>query len=322
MNRREFLGGLAVLGCQGLVSKAVTIPSSAEASMSEAPAMAPAAKKGKFDDDTVVFISDLHTNPQGYQPERLVRTVNDILKMKPLPRNVIALGDLAYLRGQISEYTLLRKIIKPIEDAGITLTLGMGNHDRRANYAAIFPEHAAKSAMKNYMNFVVDTPRAAFIIMDSLQEGEDHTSWIVAGKVEADQRQWVAETLKQFTKPVFVCSHHSIAETGVKDIMLDSTACGYIHGHDHVWRPGWIKRNYSSKRLIPTLCIPSTGHWGDIGYMILSLKEKYAVAELKQYEYFFPKPVADGAEKPLQWQFMEEDHKGLKYHFAYIYPKE
>ena len=103
MNRREFLSGLAVLGCQGVALKAGTVFSTNPESLS-ATSLAPAAKKGKFDDDTIVFISDLHTNPGGYQPERLIRTVNDILKMKPLPRNVIALGDLAYLTGKPTEY--------------------------------------------------------------------------------------------------------------------------------------------------------------------------------------------------------------------------
>ena len=316
MNRREFLSGLAVLGCQGVALKAGTVFSTNPESLSAA-SLAPAAKKGKFDDDTIVFISDLHTNPGGYQPERLIRTVNDILKMKPLPRNVIALGDLAYLTGKPTEYALLKELIAPIEEAGITLTLGMGNHDRRENFSAAFPAHAAKSKLENYLTYVVDTPRAAFIILDSLQEGDNHDKWITAGKIENDQRQWLAEQLKTITKPVFVCAHHSIAETAVRNEMLDSTACGYIHGHDHVWRPGWVRKNYGSTRIIPTLCIPSTGHWGDIGYMVLSLKEKYAEALLKQYEFFFPKPKEDPKDNLLEWQLITDEHQGLKYHFVY-----
>jgi len=314
MNRREFLSGLAALGCQSVVLKAGTVLSAdSEVTLSAVSS----GKKGKFDDDTVVFISDLHTNPGSYQPERLIRTVNDILKMNPLPRNVIALGDLAYLTGKPAEYALLKELIAPIEEAGITLTLGMGNHDRRENFSAAFPAHAAKSKLKNYLTYVVDTPRAAFIILDSLQEGENHDRWITAGKVESDQRQWLAEQLKAITKPVFVCAHHSLAETGVKDLMLNSTSCGYIHGHDHVWRPGWVKKNYSSTRIIPTLCIPSTGHWGDIGYIVLSLKEKYAEALLKQYEFYFPKPMDNPKDNPMEWQFITDEHQGLKYHFAF-----
>ncbi len=322
MNRREFLGGLAFLGCQGLALNAGAALSSRGMMLAQDSPAASAAKKGKFDDDTVVFISDLHIKPGGWQPEHLVQTINDILKMNPLPRNIIALGDLAYLTGKPEEYALLREIIKPIERAGITLTLGMGNHDRRENFASAFPEYAAKSQLKGYMTYVVDTPRAAFVIMDSLQEGEDHDKWITAGKIEDDQRQWLTEKLKEFTKPLFVCSHHPINETAVKDILVNTTTCGYIHGHDHVWRPGWAKRNYSSTRIVPTLCIPSTGFWGDIGYIVLSLKEKYAVAELKQYDFYFPKPIENIADRPLEWQFMVEDHQNQKYHFAYKYPEK
>ena len=164
MNRREFLGGLAFLGCQGLALNAGAALSSRGMMLAQDSPAASAAKKGKFDDDTVVFISDLHIKPGGWQPEHLVQTINDILKMNPLPRNIIALGDLAYLTGKPEEYALLREIIKPIERAGITLTLGMGNHDRRENFASAFPEYAAKSQLKGYMTYVVDTPRAAFVI--------------------------------------------------------------------------------------------------------------------------------------------------------------
>lgn len=313
MNRRSFLGTLFAIGATSASLKL----KAGQATLS--PLVAPpVSKKTKFDDNTVVFISDLHTNPNGYQPERLVRVVNDILKMKPLPRNVIALGDLAYLTGKISEYELCKKIIKPLEDAGIQVTLGMGNHDRRANFAKVFPEHAISSPLKDRQVHVVDTPKAAFIVLDSLQEGDNETKWITPGAIDDNQRKWLVKTLEQFKKPVFVCAHHPIAETKLKEELLSSTCVGYINGHDHVWRPEWFKKNYSSMRLIPTLCLPSTGHWGDIGYMVLNLKEDHAEALLKQYEFFFPKPIENAAERPAEWDYINNDHQGLKYRFSYI----
>ena len=79
MNRREFLGGLAFLGCQGLALNAGAALSSRGMMLAQDSPAASAAKKGKFDDDTVVFISDLHIKPGGWQPEHLVQTINDIL---------------------------------------------------------------------------------------------------------------------------------------------------------------------------------------------------------------------------------------------------
>ena len=98
MDRRSFLSSLALLGLQGCLLDL------------EGAERLAAPKKGlrlapaSFDDNRVCIISDLHTNPEGYQPARLERTVADILKLDPLPRNVIALGDLAYLTGKPAEY--------------------------------------------------------------------------------------------------------------------------------------------------------------------------------------------------------------------------
>ncbi|MBO7511091.1 MAG: hypothetical protein J6T35_07895, partial [Bacteroidales bacterium] len=57
-----------------------------------------------FDENLVILISDLHINPEGYQPERCERIIHEILAMRPLPRNVLALGDIAYLCGKVEEY--------------------------------------------------------------------------------------------------------------------------------------------------------------------------------------------------------------------------
>ena len=104
-------------------------------------------------------------------------------------------------------------------------------------------------------------------------------------------------------------AHHSIGETGIKEILLDSpTCCGYIHGHDHVWRDGWVKKNYKSRNILRTLCVPSTGHWGDIGYTLFRLEEDHAEAEIVEYEFFFPKPLAEGEAKPAQWTTIEREH--------------
>ena len=89
MDRRTFLGSITALGMQGMLG-GLKAPNISNMGIEK-------TKKGKFDENLVVFISDLHTNPGGYQPDRLRRTIADILKMKPLPLNVIALGDLAYL---------------------------------------------------------------------------------------------------------------------------------------------------------------------------------------------------------------------------------
>ena len=132
--------------------------------------------------------------------------------MKPLPRNVIALGDLAYLTGKPTEYALLKELIAPIEEAGITLTLGMGNHDRRENYSEGFPQYAARTLVPGNMVFKVETPHADFIILDSLNETEDTHKWNDAGIISDAQTKWLTEEVKNYKKPFFVCLHHPIKD--------------------------------------------------------------------------------------------------------------
>lgn len=238
--------------------------------------------------------------------------------MKPLPRNVIALGDLAYLTGQPSEYEGLKSIITPIEDAGITLTLAMGNHDRREEFRQVFPTNAAMSVMKDRYVYVVKTPKADIIVLDSLQQGADNKTWITPGALDDGQKEWLKNTLASYTKPVFVSSHHPIHEVGISGILLDSpTCCGYIHGHDHRWRLDWFKKSYSDTRMVRTLCLPSTGHWGDIGYTCFRLYDDKAVASLHEKEFFFPEPAKTPSEAPAQWQMIVDDQDGNTCTFSY-----
>jgi len=315
MKRRDFIGSAAAIGLLGLSGKIFASPLS---SLMDEPVPSTKRRKG-FDEDLVVFISDLHTYPDGYQPDKLRKVVADIVGMRPKPRNVIALGDLAYLTGRPEEYALMKEILAPIEAAGITLTLAMGNHDRRENFAAAFPEHASRTLVPGRFVEIVKTQYADIIVLDSLQQGEDETTWITPGKLDEAQLAWLKETLSNYSKPVFVTSHHPIGELGIQKVLLECPSCfGYIHGHDHRWRKDWIKLNYSNKRLVPTLCLPSTGHWGDIGYTCFRIYEDKAVAELNQYEFFFPKPAENPSSIPAQWKLITEDHQGAVCSFAMV----
>ncbi len=310
MDRRHFLESMALLGAAAGVMPATLGGCS------------PAGGKGwrgKFDENLVCIISDLHTNPGSYQPEKLKRVVADILAMNPRPRNVISLGDNAYLTGKDEEYALLKEILAPLDGSGIVLTMAHGNHDRRENFVKFFPEQVASSALPDRLVHVVETPRADLIVLDSLQEPEDTTTWITPGALDDAQKAWLESRLNATTdKPVFVMSHHPIDEVKINALLTGSpTCCGYIHGHDHVWRTDWIKKSYGSRRIVRTLCVPSTGHWGDIGYTLLRLEEDRAVATLHEYEYFFPEPAQPDEPRPAEWAAIEADHRGATCTFVY-----
>lgn len=275
-------------------------------------------KNVTIDNNMVVLISDLHSNPEGYQSDKLRIVISQILSLNPLPGNVIALGDLAYLTGKVPEYLALKEVLAPLEKAGITLTLAMGNHDRRDSFASVFPEQAAKSVFPDRLVYVVRTGFADFIVMDSLQQGDDDTKWITAGALNDEQKEWLKTTLQSYGKPVFVCSHHPIDETGIASILTrGDSCCGYIYGHSHKWLKNWVKKSYHDRRIVRTLCLPSTGHWGDIGYVVLNLEKTRAVASLCQNEFYFPSPVAPGEAVPLQWNTIVEENRNEKCIFEF-----
>jgi len=312
MNRRNFLGSLAAVGLQG---SAVTLNASSMKRL-----LGPRRNKKasmQMDSNLVVFISDMHVKPAGYEGEKLKRVVDEILRMSPLPGNVIGLGDLSNLYGRVEDYEAAKPILQPLEDAGIRLTLAMGNHDRRESFARVFPEKAASTRVPGRMVYIVETPRVDFIVLDSLDQSEDATRWITPGTLDEGQRKWLATTLQSYTKPVIVCAHHPIHETRVTDLIAKNpTCCGYIHGHDHRWRVGWSDINYSTQDILRTLCLPSTGFWGDIGYTIFRQGEYSATATLVMLEYFYHTPLREGEEKPLQWKLIEQDNKGACCRFS------
>ena len=315
MDRRHFIGSVAALGVQGAMLQLDT--------QAGTPTPSPRVKRRRpsfdgFDDTLVAFISDMHISPDEYEPERLQRVVDDILRQRPLPRHVLGLGDVANLYGERRDYECARRILQPLWEAGIDVTLGLGNHDRRENFASVFPEQMARSAVEGRMACVVETPKADFVLLDSLQQGDDPKDNNYPGLVDDAQREWLRQTLQKATKPTFVCAHHSVQELQLKPLLHKATACcGYIHGHDHRWRPSWANFDWRSHDVLRTLCLPSTGFWGDIGYALFHLYETRADMELRLFDYFFRFPLADGEPKPEQWQQIEDDLRGQHCSFAY-----
>lgn len=314
MDRRKFVKDLTALGCLGIMG-GLEGPQAFAFNRN-----GKSRKSGKkvLDEDLVVFLSDLHCNPDGYQPEKIRKMVSEILSMRPLPANVINLGDNAWLMGRVEDYACLKTLLQPLEDAGIVVTDAMGNHDRREEYASVFPEKAAKSLVKDRLVFKVETPKADFIILDSLQQGEDKSTWITPGNIDAAQADWLRKTLASYDKPVFVCAHHDYKENKIKDILIDSKACcGYINGHHHRWIKGFAWKNYRESRVVRVLELPSAGYWGDIGYATAVLGEKSMEVFLHQSDFYFPSPVPEGEAVPELWKTIVRENRGASCEFPY-----
>lgn len=124
--RREFLCGLSasafgvVTGCCG--RRMLSLPCK--------------------DETLVAFLSDCHVGnwkSSDCQRVKFADCLARVLALDPLPGKMIIAGDLAYLWGRREDYELSKKLLQPVCDAGIEVTIAMGNHDRRENFLEFWP---------------------------------------------------------------------------------------------------------------------------------------------------------------------------------------
>ena len=262
-----------------------------------------------LDENLVALFADTHVTADRNNPHQragLSQSVRDVLACNPRPANVLFYGDLSFSLGATNDYRLLKKLVKPLEDAGIRWSACMGNHDRHAAYLSVFPERkGAPPPVPDRLVTVVKTPHADFILMDSCLEGP------VNGGIDDAQRAWLQETLAHCAKPVFVGAHHPIRETGVAGLMASNTVCAaYIYGHNHAWKQ-------QREEGVETLCLPSTGHWGDIGYVLVKLSDEGAVFTLYQRDYYTPRPAAKPEDAKPEWKQRVQANNGSQWHVTF-----
>ena len=168
LDRRQFLAGcLAATAAGCTTSKA-------------------GAGKAGTDPNLVALISDIHValpfSEQKYRTGReyphvnntIQKYVSEILAWRPLPANVIALGDISLAFAEEKEYALCRQFLKPLEDAGVKVTHAMGNHDRVDEFLTAYPEYKGRGGFEKKLVSEVSTPHADFIVLDSHVECADN----------------------------------------------------------------------------------------------------------------------------------------------------
>ncbi len=233
-----------------------------------------------IDPNLVVLFADTHIgiHCQEHQKNGLDKQIDAVLAMKSRPANILILGDFAYDRGLPKDYELLKPYMERLEQAGIKWHVAMGNHDRREPFLQAFPDKK-QDLVPDRIVSIVNTPKADFVLLDSLDPGK------VPGTIDDKQREWLQSFLASQTKPTYVCAHHPINETKL-DTLLASAPCvkGYLYGHNHYWS---LKQLPNGLR---TLCLPSTGHWGDIGYGIMTLGDKSDRISLEINDHYTPRP--------------------------------
>lgn len=254
-----------------------------------------------FDPNLTLFLSDTHFGDETcYQKTKFNALVPEILKLDPLPARVVIFGDLAINAGAKGDYVTAAKALKPLRDAGMQITVGMGNHDRRATFLESFPDHAKMTKVPGRIVSVVDAGAVDFLMLDGLQGTDDrpvNDMGPVPGALDKAQQEWVRDALPKWKKPVFVCAHFPVHELSVcgKPLLFHllkaPAVAGFIHGHHHRWYSVPMHR-WGSPSVKRSLGLPSTGHWGDIGYALFRTSGDRAEVKLRQTEYYFPRPPA------------------------------
>ena len=306
LGRREFLGALAAASA---VSGCTT----------------GGARGG--DADVSVFLSDLHV--EGAQPAykyskaRLEKTVDEILAMSPRPGRVVCFGDIACSYGLESDYIEAKRILSRLEDAGIPVHFTMGNHDRRGMFFKYWPECEKRSPVPGRCVSVVDLGSADLVLLDALKGADDRPlkdMGPVEGTLDPAQLKWFEDFVAGAKRPFFVGSHqfHDLyieKPSPIRRAAKSRFFAGWIYGHDHVWKPDFHPNGWAADAVVsPSLCLPSSGLWGDIGYVVFRTYADGAEAELKIQDFYFPTPRA---QRPGFWDVHLGDRRGSRMRFAY-----
>ena len=323
MTRRDFLKGVGA-----------TVASAAACG----PRVIFAKERGQFDEHLAVFLSDIHVNGldkegEGWNPRPHMRryikeNVEEILKMDPLPAHVFIFGDIAYLQGRLVDYKYSRPYLQMLVDAGISLTLAMGNHDHRKAFLEVWPEYAGRTLIPGAIHTVTHCADYDLVMLDSLNEKEGVDAWNpTAGALSKAAQEWILEELPKWPRPFFIGAHHPPYELKfgadgkkrIHDHISTFPNCrGYIHGHDHIWKTNTV--NWKNPNSVPWLTLPSNGCWGDLGYVTMRVADgewhgrRVARACFVQKDFILPGEY--GTERPLAWAARKEDVKGAKCTFV------
>ncbi len=311
MDRKTFIGGMVGVSFAGGLA-----------------GRASGTVQGRFDDALSVFISDLHIDGArrrfDYTSEKLTHFVDEILAMRPLPRRVVCFGDIAVSYGLAADYAAAKPILQRIADAGIDLHMTMGNHDRRSNFLKSWPEYGKNALVPGRFTSVVSLGSADLVLLDTLKGSDDraeNSMGPVEGTIDPAQLEWFEKFVAGAKRPFFVGSHQyrDLYIDGEKPIARAAKSgffSGWVYGHDHSWCPDINVASWGKHLICPTLALPSTGLWGDIGYVLFRTDADGATASLVQSDFYFQTPTAH-AVRPRYWDVRTRENQGKTMRFVF-----
>lgn len=311
---------VALGGASVLTSNAAVLESLEQ--LAEPKQKSKTGKKG-IDPYKVVLMSDIHICGEfvdgkpfkyPYNPTSLNLRIQEILAMRPLPANVLIFGDVAWDYGLEEDYEYAAQLLKPLDEAGIRVTMTLGNHDRREPFFKVFPKYAQNTPVSGRAVSVVKLPEVDFILLDSLAQLPDlkpKQKTTVSGEISDDQIDWLKQYLSSNDRPVILGAHHHPKEMkNIMNVMTEfPTVVGFIHGHNHIWNKGLVfLRPKKPQHMMPVVGLPAT-FYGDIGFAVMQIGQKKAEITYSSQGFWWPQPQEEPREEWIQRQKDLENEK-------------
>lgn len=283
---------------------------------------------GIVDESLSVFLADLHVggaNPSlEYTHGKLSRVVDEILAMSPRPKRVVCFGDIALSYGLAADYAASKPILQRLIDAGVEVHITMGNHDRRSTFLEYWPEYGKNQLVRGRFTRVISLGTADLVLIDALKGADDRAEkdmGPVEGTIDPAQLKWFENFVAGAKRPFFVGSHQfrDLYVEGASPISRAAKSgffAGWIYGHDHSWCPDISVASWANHRICPTLALPSTGLWGDIGYVCFRTGAEGALATLVQSDFYFQTPTARKP-RPRFWDARLRGNQGKTMDFVF-----
>ncbi len=212
----------------------------------------------------LVQLTDLHLTACGTpvgrrDPIRNLRDALDEIAVKHADAELIAItGDLSE-GGAEADYRMVRAMT---ERMPVPVALTIGNHDDRAQFARVFPEHVTEAG---HAQSVLDLSSGRAIFLDTADPPRH------SGHLDQPRLSWLKERMSEHPGPFYIFMHHNPIPTGLEPldrIMLQDRGpfCEVVateahriahifHGHIHLPMSG-------SLHGVPVTCPRGTNHAG------------------------------------------------------------
>ena len=156
----------------------------------------------------IAQITDIHLgfdpgNPDELNRQRLDTVLRALIEGPNRPDLLLATGDLTD-HGDSDSY---RALADAFGQCPFPVWPCMGNHDDRANFAAVFPDVPQQGG---FVHYVIPLPGRRIIMLDTLEPGRHGGAFCEA------RTRWLAERLDEDSAtPTLIVMHHPPVEVGI-----------------------------------------------------------------------------------------------------------